>query len=584
MNNNNNTTSYGYNSFPSLPNNNWKAFNSQNYGPQQNYQNTSIYPGQQLNYNAYEDSEASYITQNKYSNNNYQNMNSNNGNRFQLNQNPNKKFESWNRFGSNNTMFPSSNFKGNKNQYQAQNNKKFNKRKDSWPSTNNVDFLENKNVQPMFHSQVIPNFPKEEQEWLPNSFAIEQQQQQPQEIRQGNNINNDTSKYSSFRKFKQHFAKIPQTNENKNQSDRPDLFMGRDESYPPELNKLLNPFFCGVCNSRLNSIKSANIHYESKAHDKQISNWLKKTYGEKGLTVPNLKRFTTEEVGGPFRCELCKIDLTSAQHALQHNNGKRHKAAAAKISPPTGIGYYDVKGDWIETGRVKDKTTGKELSYIMVTTASGSEAVVLHVAPNASTTAAGTKRLADSQTNKEDAAAVPIKKSNIQDAISLPPEVVKQDKNHEHQRVTPNNDIENQQKVQTMSETHETLTDSSPNNRQTPHEALESQQCKLCSVETTSYDQMVLHLKGTRHTKKLRALGEPPIKDLFKNTPNTILESLNETDNPSDVSMFRTPSGSYYCKSCNAALPDLARIRKHIASKAHLVAEKKNDEKQQTKQ
>ncbi|XP_055914087.1 probable serine/threonine-protein kinase clkA [Eupeodes corollae] len=393
-----------------------------------------------------------------------------------------------------------------------------------------------------------------------------------------NGGNNNSSNYVPFRKFKQHFTSRPSEPSNDN-SSAPALFMGRDQSYPNELNALMNPFFCGVCNSRLNSIKSANIHYESKAHDKHITNWMKKNFADKGLAVPEVQRFVTEETVGPYRCELCKIDLTSAQHALQHNNGRRHRQAASKISPPTGIGYYNVDGDWVETGKVLDKVTGKEASYILVNTPSGFEPVVLHVASKAET---GVKRTAELNANNSEVS--PEKKQNLE----VQPHDVEMEKlkmMKEEQYRTMITDYEKTKQQENSSSTPKTdnnkfkaaslVSPDSTGNIQTPQEALNSQQCKICGIATTSYDQMLLHLKGIRHTKKLRLLGEPPLSDMFDKTPTSILASLDST-NPSDVSIYRTPSGSYYCKTCNVSQEDVARIKKHISSKAHLAAVRKS--------
>lgn len=52
------------------------------------------------------------------------------------------------------------------------------------------------------------------------------------------------------------------------------MFLGRDESYPDELNSLIHPLSCDLCNTKMNSRLLAKDHYESKAHDKHISAWL----------------------------------------------------------------------------------------------------------------------------------------------------------------------------------------------------------------------------------------------------------------------------------------------------------------------
>lgn len=54
------------------------------------------------------------------------------------------------------------------------------------------------------------------------------------------------------------------------------IFIGRDKSYPDELNSLIHPATCDLCNMKMNSLASAKDHYESKAHDKNITHWLTK--------------------------------------------------------------------------------------------------------------------------------------------------------------------------------------------------------------------------------------------------------------------------------------------------------------------
>lgn len=52
------------------------------------------------------------------------------------------------------------------------------------------------------------------------------------------------------------------------------MFLGRDETYPDDLNSLIHPLSCGLCNINMSSRAIAKVHYESKAHDKHISSWL----------------------------------------------------------------------------------------------------------------------------------------------------------------------------------------------------------------------------------------------------------------------------------------------------------------------
>ncbi|XP_043649253.1 zinc finger protein 346 [Drosophila teissieri] len=124
------------------------------------------------------------------------------------------------------------------------------------------------------------------------------------------------------------------------------LFPGRDESYPDELNRLIEPLNCQLCKVQVTSRKCARDHYESKAHDRHISAWLAKNYTEVGLQAPPVKRLAKQGPTGPnaFHCDLCHLDLTSSMHARQHYLGRKHKRVEQGISKPYGARHYDASG------------------------------------------------------------------------------------------------------------------------------------------------------------------------------------------------------------------------------------------------
>lgn len=112
--------------------------------------------------------------------------------------------------------------------------------------------------------------------------------------------------------------------------------------------------------------------------------------------------------------------------------------------------------------------------------------------------------------------------------------------------------------------------------------------CKICDISVTSAPQMKSHLIGSKHTKKLKALGEPP----HASENDTILNSLDRpsgipTDDPfcvslsdfpisssshtkRDNSIYRTPSGSYYCKPCDVTITTEIVFNQHLDSKKHI--------------
>lgn len=123
--------------------------------------------------------------------------------------------------------------------------------------------------------------------------------------------------------------------------------------------------------------------------------------------------------------------------------------------------------------------------------------------------------------------------------------------------------------------------------------------CQLCNISVTSKPQMKLHLEGSKHAKKLKASGEPPQPS---NSNDTILQSLivtaplpkrikkTQTDSTiatistvattstggkqRDNSIYRTPSGCYYCQPCNITLATESFFNQHLDSKRHLKCRK----------
>lgn len=101
--------------------------------------------------------------------------------------------------------------------------------------------------------------------------------------------------------------------------------------------------------------------------------------------------------------------------------------------------------------------------------------------------------------------------------------------------------------------------------------------CKVCEISVTSGPQMKAHLSGTKHAKKLKLLGEPP----YASKSDTILKSLESrkggdvvasplSHNKRDNSIYRTPSGSYYCKPCDVTITLEVVFNQHLDSKKHI--------------
>ena len=93
--------------------------------------------------------------------------------------------------------------------------------------------------------------------------------------------------------------------------------------------------------------------------------------------------------------------------------------------------------------------------------------------------------------------------------------------------------------------------------------------CYMCNVCVTSEQQMTLHVNGTKHKKKVKQQEEAN-KGEVANPEDSILSSLSCTSIPkTDLSVFRTPSGFYYCNPCNLTLNSVVQFKQHLDSKKH---------------
>ncbi|XP_054730557.1 zinc finger matrin-type protein 3-like [Anastrepha obliqua] len=318
------------------------------------------------------------------------------------------------------------------------------------------------------------------------------------------------------------------------------IFQGRDGSYPDELNKLIHPLHCTLCDVQMNSSKSAKDHYESKQHDRHITNWLNTNYVEKGLTPPTVKRFIKDGQSGPeaFHCEICDLKFGSLAHASQHYSGRKHKLVASKVSQPSGSGYYNAENKWVRTGtkyvpKTNDERFGIGELFKLQTTES---------TPDSGTTP-------DTTTPTTASGMIAVNSSDIK-----------------------------------ATSTGGTTSEVEP----------KSLYCDLCKVNATSKGQMTMHLQGVKHKKKMKALSLEhfvtqtiplPNVPATTNTEDTILESLKQSNPSTDLSMYRTPSGSYYCECCNISMCHIAALQQHLTGKRHLkkVSEVKERAKHEAK-
>nr|CAI5868045.1 unnamed protein product [Callosobruchus analis] len=93
--------------------------------------------------------------------------------------------------------------------------------------------------------------------------------------------------------------------------------------------------------------------------------------------------------------------------------------------------------------------------------------------------------------------------------------------------------------------------------------------CDMCGVVATCQEQLDMHLKGQKHQKKLRQLGlsAPVAKE---SCVAAIGSSAIDKTSDVNLSVYRTPSGEYYCPHCNTTLNGEAPFRLHLKSKGHV--------------
>ncbi|XP_037040074.1 zinc finger matrin-type protein 3-like [Bradysia coprophila] len=98
--------------------------------------------------------------------------------------------------------------------------------------------------------------------------------------------------------------------------------------------------------------------------------------------------------------------------------------------------------------------------------------------------------------------------------------------------------------------------------------------CQICNVSVTSQPQMKLHLEGQKHAKKLKAIGAPPYT---ADGNDTILQCIDTKPTKGhlkkrDISIYRTPSGYFYCKPCDVTIPNEVLFNQHLDGKKHIKA------------
>lgn len=120
--------------------------------------------------------------------------------------------------------------------------------------------------------------------------------------------------------------------------------------------------------------------------------------------------------------------------------------------------------------------------------------------------------------------------------------------------------------------------------------------CRLCSVTMSSFQNAKQHYAGKSHAKRIRMVesGQQPSKKIFKATnfisggtlnmmaetpkqyvpvaQTSINNNMTKPSLPPEFANTMTPSGQFYCKTCNVTIEHAGNLRNHLQSKAHKYA------------
>uniref|UniRef100_A0A0N8ERW6 Putative zinc finger protein n=1 Tax=Aedes aegypti TaxID=7159 RepID=A0A0N8ERW6_AEDAE len=347
-----------------------------------------------------------------------------------------------------------------------------------------------------------------------------------------------------------------------------------EQLFPPELKALFKDLDCGLCKSKMNSHISANVHYQSKVHEKKVIQWLTDWCERTGTPMPYRaprKTVPVEPVGpNSLRCEACDLPLTSIQHANQHYTGKRHRLVVSGKKTPAGRGYFNKDGTWTRRYAVAEGDPdrfGIGQSFANKAHFSVNEAKRMRLEPPPAppqgllegTNVDMTTNFVTSVTSVTPSAptvqqpAIPVYANPVVIAPAVQP--------------TQSLDAEVRKK-----ESADCVDESGVF-------------CKVCQIAVTSAAIMETHLKGVKHLKKLKSVGRmPPPKGSSSGakggcSTESILSILsNPQPQQNDWSLYRMPTGKYYCKTCNCIMADEKLFSQHWYGKKHKLKAKQEME------
>ncbi len=312
-----------------------------------------------------------------------------------------------------------------------------------------------------------------------------------------------------------------------------------DKPIPDSVKSKCKPLFCEMCNVNLNSVIQAKMHYEGKLHEKKVRLALQ-IWAKENSTIPPKKTNAGQNEGidedpsaqraryeskiQDLYCGPCDTSFTSQAHAMQHFSGRNHTRVMKGLAP-LKAGYFNAR-----TGKWQRKPPDEE----------NCEA-------------------ASNPPPPAEAAFPPAHEPPPPPPGPPPPPPA------------PPGVVEN-------------------------HVNGPEFYCSMCGVVATSQVQLDMHLSGKHHKQRYAKMTQGshmhqmptpnaplsymPFRGEQEPVPNVVpkMESDamlggNKQKTKKDYSIYRTPSGQFYCALCNLCVNTENLFVQHVASRKHKLKE-----------
>ncbi|XP_037076071.1 zinc finger matrin-type protein 3-like [Pollicipes pollicipes] len=336
-----------------------------------------------------------------------------------------------------------------------------------------------------------------------------------------------------------------------------DLMLSEENPFPSSVTEKFFPNRCDLCSvvfpvardiaipekggmEYMESNLQSTMHYGGKSHKKRLRQFMQDFCARHRLVTPRRARELMRDTPAVPRadqkdsakvdlyCKICDLSFTSVQHASQHYAGRNH-VRKLEGKPPLRTGYYNSR-----LGRWQRLPVEEQQSRPY---------------PPRPTTAL---RPADG----------PVK-SSLAAALADPSVVTVQ--------VAPGN-LVNAGGRPTVAAAAATASGASG---AAPSKFF----CHICNVSATCQLQLDTHINGSKHKLQARKLGlplpePPPVEPTAAGEQAAQDETTSATEPPAkrphkDFSIYKTPSGKFYCLPCNLTMNSETQFAQHFESKKH---------------